>query len=144
MDCLYRNDHGDGELASLAREERRCLLTRDRGLLMRAAVTHGYCLRSEVPAQQAVEVVHRFDLAGRLAPFSRCVRCNGQLLQVDKAAVQHRLETGTRTRYDVFRECASCGRLYWKGSHHASLIALVDGIRLSAGGQGFSGGAVAT
>ncbi len=129
FDCLYRNDYSDDQLTALASGERRCLLTRDRGLLMRAAITHGYCLRGQAPSEQVVEVLRRFDLAGQLAPFSRCVRCNGRLHEVDKDAVQHRLQLGTRSRYDDFRECASCRRLYWKGSHHASLADFVDDVR---------------
>ncbi|MFN2556872.1 MAG: Mut7-C RNAse domain-containing protein [Nitriliruptorales bacterium] len=133
FDCVYGNDDSDERLATVARREQRWLLTRDRGLLMRSSVTHGYCLRSQVPTQQAVEVVQRFDLAGRLAPFSRCVRCNGLLQEVDKGAVEHRLEARTRSLHDEFRECVSCRRLYWKGSHHPYLTRFVDYVRSSCG-----------
>lgn len=42
FDTLYRNDYDDAELASLASAEQRILLTRDRDLLKRAMVTHGF------------------------------------------------------------------------------------------------------
>ncbi|MDP8960340.1 MAG: Mut7-C ubiquitin/RNAse domain-containing protein [Actinomycetota bacterium] len=128
FDCLYRNDYSDDELADLARDHR-CLLTRDRGLLMRRCVTHGCLLRSDEAPRQAVEVVSRFDLEDRLAPFSRCIRCNGNLLPVDKNAVRHRLEARTRTHHDDFSQCGSCRRLYWRGSHHASLSSFVEDVR---------------
>ena len=129
FDCLYRNDSRDDELAALARKEQRWLLTRDRGLLMRSSVTHGYCLRSQLPTQQAVEVVQRFDLVDRLAPFSRCLRCNGLLREVDKNAVVHRLQARIRSLHDEFRECVSCRHLYWKGSHHPHLTRFVEHVR---------------
>ena len=71
FDTLYRNDYHDEQLARISAEEHRILLTRDRGLLMRSAVTHGYCVREAAPRQQLAEVVQRFDLARSIAPFTR-------------------------------------------------------------------------
>lgn len=35
------------------------------------------------------------------------------------------LEHGTRRTYDVFAQCVECGRVYWRGAHHARLEAIV-------------------
>jgi len=43
-------------LAAISAGENRILLTRDRGLLKRSLVTHGYCVRSTDPRQQIKEV----------------------------------------------------------------------------------------
>src|SRR5271157_1471134 len=45
FDALYRNDASDEELARTSSEQERILLTRDRGLLKRSAVTRGYYVR---------------------------------------------------------------------------------------------------
>ena len=75
----------------------------------------------------------RSDPAARseatLAPFSRCVRCNGRLIGVSKAEVIDRLEPFTRRYYDEFSRCAECGRIYWPGSHRARLVGFVDAVR---------------
>ena len=71
--------------------------------------------------------------AGRLAPFTRCLRCGGPLAAVRKADVLDRLEPLTRQHYDDFARCGSCGQVYWKGSHHRRLEELVDSI--TAGGD---------
>ena len=71
FDCLYRNDYSDEELASILQQEERILLSRDRRLLMRKVVTHGYCPRSLDSLEQLSEVVQRFDLAKRVVPFHR-------------------------------------------------------------------------
>jgi len=118
FDTLYRNDYRDEELARISSEERRILLTRDRGLLKRNAVTRGYCVRSTEPRQQLIEVLRRFDLFGSLAPFQRCLRCNGTLQPVRKEEVINRLPPRTRRYYDEFRICIRCGQIYWKGSHY--------------------------
>jgi uncharacterized protein len=104
-------------------------LTRDRGLLKRRAITHGLFVRSDHPEEQTLEVIRRLDLAQRLAPFTRCVRCNGRLVAVTKDEVVDHLEPLTRLYYDDFSRCSECGRIYWRGSHHARLVSFVEGLR---------------
>lgn len=70
FDTAYRNDYGDDEIAAASRDDKRILLTRDRGLLKRSEVTHGYWIRESRPRDQVVEVVRRFDLARQLAALS--------------------------------------------------------------------------
>jgi uncharacterized protein with PIN domain len=91
FDASWRNDYGDAILVQLSGAERRILLTRDRELLKRSSVTHGYWIRETQPSKQLVEVVRRFDLFRSAAPFRRCLRCNHLLEEVDKASYQ-RLE----------------------------------------------------
>lgn len=126
FDALYRNDYADEALARISSTDRRILLTRDRNLLKRRIVTHGYCVRRDDPREQLAEVFRRFDLAGSAAPFTRCARCNGLLEDVDKADIEHRLEPLTRRYYDTFRQCADCGHVYWRGSHVASMESRID------------------
>lgn len=116
----------DDALARVSATEHRILLTRDRGLLKRRKVTHGLFVREDRPFDQVVAVVRRLDLAARLTPFTRCLRCGGVLTAVDKDDVLDRLQPLTREHYDEFRRCASCGHLYWRGSHHARLAGVVD------------------
>ncbi len=79
FDTLYRNDYDDPELAQISHAEKRTLLTRDRGLLKRSMVTRGYYVRETNPRRQVAEVIRRFDLGGLVAPFRRCITCNGVL-----------------------------------------------------------------
>ena len=125
FDTLYRNDYDDRELARISAEERRILLTRDRGLLMRSAVTHGYCVRESAPRRQLDEVVRRFDLAGCLDPFTRCMACNEPLRDVAKDAVAARMPALSRAHYHDVRECPGCGRVFWKGSHYRRMQQMV-------------------
>lgn len=118
FDVRWRNDCPDDELARVSAEERRILLTRDRGLLKRRAVTHGHWMRAVEPARQLAEVVRRFDLARSVAPFRRCLRCNDLLEPVAKEAVLHRLPPRVRERQNDFVRCPSCDHLYWRGTHH--------------------------
>lgn len=123
----------DGDLAELAAAEDRVLLTRDRHLLKRSVVVHGYLVREEMPFAQVVEVVRRFNLIGRIDPFARCMECNGVTEAVAKAEVDHLLEPLTRRHFDEFRRCSGCGRVFWKGSHFEQLESVVDRVRRSVG-----------
>ena len=128
FDAAYRNDADDDALAAQAAAEQRWLLTRDRGLLMRAAVTHGYLLRSTDPREQVLEVVRRFDLYAAVQPLTRCATCNGLLTAVAKADVDHLLQPGTRRDHDTFVQCTACGQLYWEGSHSGELAAFIASV----------------
>lgn len=118
----------DERLAERAADENRVLLTRDRGLLKRRLVVWGYCPRTTDPRAQLHDVVRRYDLAGRGAPWTRCLRCNGLLRPVDKAAVLDQLEPKTKLYYDAFQQCGDCGQVYWRGSHFDKLVELVKGV----------------
>ena len=133
FDTLYRNDYADEELARIASDEQRILLTRDRGLLKRGIVTFGRYVRETDPERQIVEILRHYDLGDRIAPLRRCMRCNGLLHAVDKAAVYDRLPPKTREYYDEFSACSGCNQVYWKGSHYDRMRALIE--RLAADGR---------
>jgi uncharacterized protein with PIN domain len=117
FDAVYSNRANDLELVRISSQQRRILLTRDRGVLKYSAVTHGYWLRETDSRRQAEEVVSRFDLARSLRPLTRCMVCNEPLRTVSKAEVRGRVPSGTLEWCDEFRECAGCRRVYWEGSH---------------------------
>lgn len=125
FDTLYRNDFSDSELAQLSCEQQRILLTRDRLLLHRSIITHGYFVRATDPLYQTAEVLRRFDLYNDINPWTRCSRCNGLLEPVAKERIVHRLEPKTLQYYTDFRICTDCNQLYWKGSHFRKMSALV-------------------
>lgn len=129
FDCLYWNDASDSQLAEFAQKEGRILLSRDRRLLMRKSVAYGYCLRSLDSVEQLIEVVKRFDLAERVVPFHRCLRCNHILEAVRKEDVLDRLEPLTKQYFDEFHICPSCGQIYWKGSHYERMQRLVEEVQ---------------
>jgi uncharacterized protein with PIN domain len=126
FDTWYANDCDDATLARISRDEHRILLTRDRGLLKRRMVTHGCYVRETDPERQVAEVLRRFDLYRAMAPFRRCLRCNGPLEPVPKEQVLDRLQPKTRQYYDEFSRCCVCDRVYWKGSHHERMARFVD------------------
>jgi uncharacterized protein with PIN domain len=128
FDSRYDNRAADAELARLSADDDRILLTRDRGLLKRSIVRHGYLVRDDDPRRQLAEVVARYRLSRTAAPFTRCVRCNGAILPVERSEVVERLAGQPRTlRYfDRFGRCADCGSIYWPGSHFDRMSRLIN------------------
>jgi uncharacterized protein len=118
----------DRDLALLS--TRRVVLTKDRGLLKRASVVHGYLVRNEAPDAQLLEVVRTFGLKTPFAAFSRCLHCNERLRPVAKEDVLHLLEPLTRKYFHEFHICPSCGKVFWAGSHHERLHARLRGLGL--------------
>jgi len=129
FDTLYRNDYDDPTLAAISAAEHRILLTRDRQLLMRRQVTHGYFVRETQPRLQLIEVLRRFDLRATQRPFTRCMHCNGEISAVSKEEIREQLLPRTERWYQEFWRCGQCGKIYWKGTHFSHLQELVASSR---------------
>jgi uncharacterized protein with PIN domain len=131
FDTTYGRSLTDDELAKISASERRILLTRDRGLLKHGAITHGYWVRETNSRSQIAEVMHRFDLAGAVHPFTRCMACNGLLEAISKEDAQKLISRHPIDRFNDFQRCVACGRVYWKGSHYARMRRWIE--ELTAG-----------
>lgn len=125
LDCHYDPALDDAALAACSEREQRILLTRDRGLLKRRKVSHGICIRSDQAEEQVREVLDRLQAEGQLAPFSRCLACNGSLADVPAAAVAQALPPRVLATHREFKRCTLCGQVFWAGSHAARLERLV-------------------
>ena len=118
FNAVYQSCFSDPELVRISSSEHRILLTRDRGLLKHASITHGYWLRETDSRRQAAEIVHRFDLPRCIRPFTRCMACNGTLHEVGMDRACQAVPPAIAQRHDQFQQCPDCGRVYWKGSHY--------------------------
>jgi uncharacterized protein len=123
VDASYANDLPDDALIDQANTEGRVLLTQDRGLLCRRKLWQGAYVRGANPDDQFADVLDRFRPP--LAPWSRCMACNGLLHPAAKHDVQAQLQPGTRRSYQEFARCAGCGQVYWRGAHSKRLEAIV-------------------
>lgn len=123
IDTAYHNDMDDPALVAQANEERRVLLTQDRGLLRRRALWLGAYVRGSRAEEQLHDLLGRF--APPLRPWTRCTACNGELVPVGKDEVAPLLEMGTRRNYDAYGQCTECGQVYWHGAHSDHLEEIV-------------------
>ncbi len=118
FDTWYQSCASDRRLAGISAAEHRILLTRDRGLLKRSMVTHGYWVRNTESRRQVPEILARFDLYGAIRPFSRCMACNALLQEAVKDDVRNLVPQRAAKLHNEFRRCPNCGRVFWQGSHY--------------------------
>jgi uncharacterized protein with PIN domain len=117
FDTAWANHLADDEIVSTARGQGRIILSRDRGLLKRRAVTHGCLIRSLEPREQLAEVLARFDLARQVRLFSRCMDCNAVLARVSRVSVLDALPPSVAETCSEFSRCPRCGKVFWRGTH---------------------------
>jgi uncharacterized protein with PIN domain len=130
LDTLYKNNYSDEEVVRISRENKRCILTRDLGILKRNEVTRGYWVRNTEPAKQLKEIINRFDLINSLKEFSRCTLCNDELKSVDKETVFERLPPKVKNAHNQFYICSNCDKIYWAGSHVDEMEKYIQELKL--------------
>jgi hypothetical protein len=123
-------DPGDDALVRVARAQHRILLTRDRELLGRPALTHALAVPQAPVDTQLRGLIERLQLQRAAAPFSRCTCCNTPIEPAEPADLPA-LPPAVLARQDRFWRCPGCARIYWEGSHHRRMQALVE--RMLAG-----------
>lgn len=121
FDTTYATDFDDATIVRIAVDQHRIVLTRDRGILVRKAVTHGHWIRSTDPFEQIVEVASALHLTSRFDPFTRCRECNAELRRHTLEELADALPSHAAREYDAFARCTGCQRIYWRGSHYDRL-----------------------
>lgn len=123
LDTEYARGLSDDEILEQLRTERRVLVTRDRALAQRSPGS--VLLSSPRLADQWRELRRaRPDLPTEVR-FDRCTECNGVLRSVDlaRSTWPEQVPRERVARGLPVYECATCGHLYWEGSHTARIRA---------------------
>lgn len=129
LDVLYENNFEDDEIVSISIKEKRAILTKDRGILKRNEVTHGYWVRATKVEAQAKEVLERFNLQKEIKELSRCIECNDLLEPVKKETIIKQLPPKVALSQNEFSKCPSCDNIYWKGSHYMRMLKFVQSLK---------------
>jgi len=120
-DTLLDQKWDDPLIAQISATEKRIVLTRDRGLLMRKEIVWGRYIRSIDPQEQIREVMQFYGIGKLENALQRCLVCNGILEPVKKEEISQELAPKTRQFYEDFSRCNGCGRIYWEGSHFGKM-----------------------
>ncbi len=126
FDALYEKTYSDDRLAAISLEENRTLLSKDQDLIEGRGLSHVYRIRNDNPQEQLDEVMSRFDLSRLAVPFSRCLLCNTLVTPVELNTVADRMPDHVKEWCREYRRCETCGRIYWKGSHYAHMMTIVQ------------------
>ena len=117
FDTLYFRDIKDSKLIRIAREQDRCILTRDTRLIKIKGINNYLLIEANDPFHQIIEVIDTLKLS-QFNPLSRCVTCNGMLTRVmNKQDIKDSVPEFIFLNMNVFLKCTECGKTYWEGSH---------------------------
>lgn len=130
FDSAYKNDFSDDELVQKSLDERRTILTKDRDLLKRSDVAHGYWIRSRTLKDQLEEIINRFQLKNKINLFSRCLICNSLLQPIEKEKVADRIPPKVKELQTRFSLCQNCDKVYWKGTHYENMKNVLDNLTI--------------
>ena len=118
IDTAYQNTYSNEYIIGISKSEDRILLSRNPAFKTNAGEANAFLVRSEDPEKQLRSVIRYYDLTDNIAPFTRCMICNGRLESRTKEEVIGKLEPNTVSYFDKFWQCSDCGRVYWEGSHY--------------------------
>ena len=120
-EALWTQDITDADLVREAQRANATIITTDSPLLERRAITHGQVRAIWVPPTLTILEQLRLVQAELALPDadldSRCMRCGGELIEVDKESVKGRIPPRTYRWLDEFWQCRACGQLFWNGTH---------------------------
>lgn len=116
----YSNNLDDAQLITIAKKEKRILLTRDLELYQQATAkgVDAFYVEEETGAEKLAKLAQRFKIRLDIdMAESRCPKCNTKVKPVLKENVTGQVENSTFSHYKEFWECPKCGQIYWQGAH---------------------------
>jgi hypothetical protein len=102
----------------------------DRILLTRRKGPSGFARTVRINSERASEQLR--EIKALVAPaltagavFGRCIECNVELIEADKADIEPLVPEFVYHHYSRFKTCPSCKRVYWEGSHTSGMASLL-------------------
>jgi uncharacterized protein len=122
FDVLYSNRFSDNELVKISNSEGRVLLSRDTRLLIRKAVHQFVFLESQDLRAQIRQIFKTLNIAAIPLLLTRCITCNEALQNTARDSVHDLVPPFVYATQESFKSCPRCGRVFWPGTHRASVI----------------------
>ncbi len=116
----YSNNLDDAQLFTIAKKERRTLLTRDFELYRHATAKgmDAFYVEGETGEERLAALAKRYGMDLDIdMTISRCPKCNTKVKPITKEEAAGKVEKSTFEHYDEFWNCPKCGQIYWQGAH---------------------------
>ncbi len=128
FDVLYSNRFNDDELVALSRREDRLLLSRDTRLLVRKVVDRFIFLESEDIQEQIRQIFRVTGTSSIPGLLTRCLSCNDLLAEASRESVRDSVPPFVFETQSRFKQCPSCDKVYWAGTHRAAVLRRLEGL----------------
>ena len=129
-DSKYFSSIEDDKLITIAKNEKRIILTKDEQLTKIAEKQNvvSVLIRGNDELEQVAQINTKIKLDKFIMDTnnSRCIVCNGNLQYVEKYRIIGKVPEGVLEREQKFWMCDSCKKIYWEGTHFAKLQEFVN------------------
>jgi uncharacterized protein with PIN domain len=99
-------------------DESRILLTRTEKIRRQYAMRRLIFIEGNDLFEQLAQVIDEMAITFQdIRPFSRCIECNTQIIDIDKGTVYGMVPDYIYETHDNFSMCRQCQRTFWRGSH---------------------------
>jgi uncharacterized protein len=117
-DVEYQSLISDDELMERCERTGRMILTRDTLLAKRKRI-RGACffVAGDHFRDQLRQVVRAFALDPSARFLTRCLECNSPLAEMEHGDAEALVPSYVFATQELFRQCPSCGKIYWGGTH---------------------------
>ncbi len=128
-DTAFSPGYDDADIVRLALREGRVILTRDRGLVARAAVREFIFIESQDHAEQVKQVLDLLKAKPDIRRiFTICPVCNRGVVAVAKETVSRIVPPYVYRNKNDYSKCPECQRVFWRGTHYERTLEKLRGI----------------
>jgi hypothetical protein len=129
-DSTYFSSIEDEKLVTIAKNEKRIILTKDE-LLCKTAQNRdiiAILVRGNDELEQIMQIHQniKFEKFVMDTNNSRCIVCNGKLQTIEKFRIIGKIPEGVLEREEKFWTCDVCKKIYWQGTHFEKLQEFVN------------------
>ncbi|MGI0011366.1 MAG: Mut7-C RNAse domain-containing protein [Nitrosopumilaceae archaeon] len=129
-DSAYFSSIEDEKLVTIAKNEKRIILTKDEHLFKTAQnqdIT-SVLIRGNDEIEQIAQIHQSIKLEKCVIDTnnSRCIICNGKLQPIEKYRAIGKIPEGILEREEKFWMCDGCKKIYWQGTHFEKLQEFVN------------------
>ena len=129
-DAILFSGDDDGKMVKIALAQSRAILTKDNEIMKRRLVSIGrlkaLLIKDDDIKAQLRQVVAAFNLDYHYKPFSRCLECNQILVDRGKPSTEGLVPPYVYKTQELYMECPSCHKLYWRGTHWKAMSRELD------------------
>lgn len=126
FDADYFNKDEKRELVVKSLREDRIILTRDSRMSRYSGIKTVH-IDTDFVEEQVKQLLTELGIKPEEEKiFSRCVICNEPLVKIEKEGVKDKVAPYVYETQEFFMNCTKCSRIYWQGTHWASVKKLLE------------------
>ena len=126
FDTYFDPNLSNRAIIEISNKEYRTIITTSRKILKFRDARFGLLLRPDGAERQIKNILFRLEIKDEIKPFSRCIRCNGILIHVQKEDIADRIPPKTESFCNAYSHCEYCDKIYWEGTHVFKMRELID------------------